>query len=396
MKILFIQQHFSLPSEGSGGRAWEFARRLAGDGHEVTVVRGGIGETRRVVEGVTLCTVKVKYANNMSFLRRLLSFAGFVLGSLRYALLCRPDLVFASSTPLTVAIPAIVASWPRRTKFVFEVRDLWPEVPMRLALLRNPFLIQVASWLEQFTYYRADAVIALSPFMAEGVLKVRPEASVLMIPNGCDIEMFDSEADGQHGRVRASAGVREGEKMVVYAGGFGYLYDLQWCVSLAAIVKDAGIRFTFIGNGSGYSSLVEQAKKLGVYREGMFLGNIPKKEVIGFLKAADANVSVLRDEPVLEGCSLNKVFDSMAAKRPLVYNHRGWQVEEIDSAQAGWYLSRDLEHAADVLKNALSSSVELERRGNNNRILGETKYRRSDQYEALRNLFSRLALEEAG
>ena len=390
MKIVYVHQHFTLPAESGGGRGWEFARRFALDGHEVTIVRGGVGPRKRVVDGVTVITINVRYENSMSFGRRLLSFTQFVIGSFRWVVSSRPNVVLASSTPLTVAIPAILATLPKRTKFVFEVRDLWPEVPIRLGVLESPVLIFFAKCLERLTYRRADAVVALSPYMANGVREVNSNVKVITIPNGCDLQLFDSEIRPA-AYFRSIANVKDNERLVVYAGGFGYLYDLGWCVDLAARLQEDGIRFTLIGEGMSFDSLVAQAKSTGVYRDGMFLGRLPRKEVVGFLKAADVNISTLLDEPVLEGCSLNKVFDSMAAARPLVFNHRGWQAEEIEAEDAGWFLSRNLDRAVAVMRAALASKDEMDSRGRNSRRVAAESYDRDDQYRNYRDLLSTLA-----
>ncbi|MEW1938008.1 glycosyltransferase family 4 protein [Dietzia maris] len=390
VRLTYIQQHFALPSEAGFVRPWEFARRLQRDGYSVTVVRGGPQNAETVLEGVRIRTVAAPYANEMSFRRRIVSFLQFLVKASVETIRSRPAIVLASSTPLTVAIPAILASIRPSTRFIFEVRDLWPEVPVKLGLVTNRYVIWAAKMLEKLTYRRADAIVALSPYMEQGVLKVAPGARTVVIPNGCDLAEFD-DAMTDRESIREQLGVGTDEKLVVYAGGFGFLYDLPRCVELAARLAPDGVRFTFIGKGSESEKLKELADELGISREGLFPGIMPKREVIRFLKASDAILSPLRSAPVLEGCSLNKVFDSMAAGRPVLMNHGGWLADAVTAIEAGWRIPTDPSLAAEVVREILADTDELERRGKNNRALGESKFSRDDQYDSLFNLVSSLA-----
>lgn len=378
-RITYIQQHFALPSEAGFVRPWEFARRLQSEGFRVTVIRGGDVSSTQEIQGVQIQTVSAPYANEMTFPRRIVSFLQFVVQATVQVLRSSPELIVASSTPLTVAVPAIIGTLGGRAKFVFEVRDLWPEVPVALGLVTNRPVIYAARALEWITYRRADAIVALSPYMEEGVSRIAPASRTVMIPNGCDMAEFDN-AVFDRDDVRAQAGVREGETLIVYAGGFGFLYDLPRCVELAARLAENGVRFTFIGKGSESENLKDLAESLGIMRPGLFLGLKPKSEVIHFLKASDLIFSPLRSEPVLEGCSLNKVFDAMAAGRPVLMNHGGWLADLVDANEAGYRIPTDPDDAAMVVLNILKDPKDLERRGQNNRALGEERFSREDQY----------------
>lgn len=378
-RVTYICQHFSLPTDSGNLRMWEFARRLQDDGYRVTVVRGGDRSDSRLVEGVQVRTVPARYANEMSFSRRIFSFVQFMFFSCVLAVTTRPDLIVASSTPLTVAVPTIIGGLRRGTKVIFEVRDLWPELPVKLGLVKNRVVIKAAEILERGVYKRSDVVVALSPYMENGVRRAAPGASTVTIPNGCDFEKFDSAGSVRH-RLREEINVADDEVLVVYAGGFGYLYDLSYFVEIAGLLNGAGVKFAFIGQGSESELLQSRARELGLNINEVFLGRKPKAEVIEYLVASDINISSLRAEPILEGCSLNKVFDAMAAGRPLLMNHGGWLTELVVGAEGGWRLPSDPHAAADVLGELLSDKKELARRGRNNYRLGRQRFDRDDQY----------------
>jgi glycosyltransferase involved in cell wall biosynthesis len=192
LRILYLHQYFLEPSDGGGTRSWELARRLVRFGHEVAVVTSDLRVDRRSWEvehkqGVAIHRIGVRYENALGYRERIASFMRFAAAAGPRAHEIGGDVVFATSTPLTIALPGMFAARALGVPFVFEVRDLWPSVPIALGVLRNPVLIAAARALERLTYAEAAHVVALSPGMRAGVIAggVQP-ARVTMIPNACD------------------------------------------------------------------------------------------------------------------------------------------------------------------------------------------------------------------
>ena len=166
-----------IPSMTGGTRSYEMARRLVEMGHEVNMVtswrepddRKHWFETSEA--GIKVHWLPVPYSNRMGFYDRILAFLKFALRSSRLAAALDSDIVFATSTPLTIAIPAVFASYKRRVPMVFEVRDLWPEMPIAIGSLKNPFLVKAARFLEHWAYRHSSSVVALSPGMKSGVIR---------------------------------------------------------------------------------------------------------------------------------------------------------------------------------------------------------------------------------
>ena len=205
MKILYFHQHFTTPKGAGGTRSYEFAKRLAKRGHAVTVICGSYehgnsglqdvdthwGIRRGCVEGVGVVEVCIPYSNRHSFWQRTGAFLRFAVWGIGLVLTERVDMVIASSTPLTVAIPGICAKFLKRVPFVFEVRDLWPELPRAMGVIKNPFTLWLLAVLEGMAYYLADACIGLSPGIVEGIRRHRLSPKVVkMLPNGCDLGLF--------------------------------------------------------------------------------------------------------------------------------------------------------------------------------------------------------------
>lgn len=378
-----VHQHFAKPTEAGGSRGWEMARRLKAAGHVITVIRGGAASNLEVVEGIKIRTVSARYDNRMTLPRRMTSFLTFMLKSVLVTLLSRPNIVYASSTPLSVIVPALAAKIVNGSRIIFEVRDLWPEVPVKLGLIQNPILIRLASVLAALGYRKSDLVVALSPFMADGVRAVCPGANVVTIPNGCDLELFDADDQEDVSVIWESLLVDQDVPVVTYAGGFGILYDIAWSVSLAKELERFGVRLVLIGDGSEMETAKTLATSLGMDPNLHFLGRLSKIEVVSVLKRSDASLSTLREDSVLEGCSLNKVFDSLAAGLPVFSNHEGWQMEEIVEASAGVILPRDTKAAANIVAEKVFSKEWITLTGARAKELGIRKYSRDQQFSEL-------------
>ena len=391
MRITYIHQHFVLPGEPGGSRPYEFARRMAAAGHEVTMICGRDEAMDKTVDGIHVRRLAIPYRNEMSKRERIVSFFNFLVRASAVAARVPADVIYASSTPLTVAVPGIVAKFTQRAPLVAEIRDLWPEVPIKLGYLNNPVAIFLAKQLEKAFYAASSEVVALSPSMADGVKEVAPKKRVTVIPNASDFERFDVPAD-QRAAFRKEQGWGD-DVVAVYAGGFGMSYQLEWLVDLAAQLRRDGVenvRFVLLGQGSDSDALYQRAENAGLDADAMFLGRQPKEDVAKYVSAADIALSPLRDDPCLEGNSLNKVFDAMAASRPVVFNHGGWLEEAATEHDAGWRLSRDIPAAAKRFAEIISDRDEMRAAGQRNRELGEKRFARDSLYNQLIEVLNRV------
>ncbi|MFQ3623178.1 MAG: glycosyltransferase, partial [Acetobacteraceae bacterium] len=199
MRILYLHQHYSTPSGALPGRSHAFAAALAARGHEVTLFCGRHegaeagtdapfrrGRREAEVAGYRVVQADIPYANAMSPAERARAFARYAARATAIAVGRRWELVIASSTPLTVALPMLAAKRARRTPALFEVRDRWPELPQAMGALSRP-AAHALGRLERAALRAADAVVALSPGAARGCIAAGADPSlVAMIPNGCD------------------------------------------------------------------------------------------------------------------------------------------------------------------------------------------------------------------
>lgn len=384
MRILLINQHFAVPRLATGTFPFVLASGLARRGHQVTVLttdqaagRGGSYVTNE--EGVEVHWARIAYSNKMPYWRRIVAFFAFAAWCIQHIRRLPPfDLVYAASSPLTVALPGVYASRRWRCPMVFEVCDLWPEVPIALGALRSPLSIAAARWLERFAYRNAAFVIARSPMMADGVVATGyPRERVRVVPNACDFKRFD--VPGEWGRsLRQENQWLANRPLVLYAGAFGLVNGCSYIVRLAAEVQKSlpEARFLLLGRGREESLIRELAEQLGVLNRTLYIHPpVPKDEVPRFFSAADMTMSTVIDVPALHKNCANKFFDSLAAGRPIAINHEGWLADLIREHDCGLVLpAKKICKAAQMMVTALKDPTWLREAGRRAYQLGRKQF----------------------
>ena len=395
MRIVYMHQYFNTPAMHGGTRSYEMARRLVRSGHEVHMVtadsqgsgaRGKNSWSLTEEAGIHVHWLPVPYSNNMTYRARVKAFISFARYAGLRAVPLRPDVVFATSTPLTIALPAAYAAKRLRIPLVFEVRDLWPEMPIAVGALRNPLAIWAARRLEHFAYHSSSRIVALSPDMKKGVVQAGyPEQKVTVIPNSCDFDLFSIGPElGLAFRQRYDW--LQQRRLIVYTGTLGFVNEVNFVARLAAAVerRDPEIRFLIVGTGREEEKVREEARRLGVLDRTFFMSpSAPKAEIPVILSAADMALSVFKlGIREMWANSANKFFDALAAGKPIAINYGGWQSDLIKETGAGLVLSgQDLETAADQLTSTLNDRVWLSAAGLAAKRLGRERFDR-DQLAA--------------
>lgn len=389
MRVLYIHQHFAQPGGAGGVRSYQMARRLVAAGHQVTMLcgRGKDGQSgltgpfvkgvrRGTVDGIDVVEVDLPYSNSLSFLRRSLVFLRFMLKTTRLTLTERYDLLFATTTPLTVGVPGVLGKWLRRKPFVFEVRDLWPELPRALGVIRNPAALAAMSALEWISYRSADRAIGLSPGIAEGIAARGVSADRIgLVPNGCDLDIFGGDAEPW-----APEAVKPSDLLAIFPGAHGLANGLDAVLDAAAVLKRRGrsdIKIVLVGDGMKKPHLVERARAEKL-TDVIFLDPVPKTRLAGLMRRADLGLQVLANVPAFyRGTSPNKFFDYLAAGKPVLNNYPGWLAELITTHDCGFAVPPEDPIAfADALERAADDRDALGRKGANARMLAQNEFAR--------------------
>lgn len=375
MKITYLHQYFNTPSMSGGTRSYEMAKRLVAMGHEVTMItswRESTDQTDWFITnegGFNVHWLPIQYSNHMSYSERIKAFFKFALLSAKRVANIETDVIFATSTPLTISFPAVYAARKMKKPMVFEVRDLWPELPIAIGAIKNPFTKFIAKRLEIWSYRNSESVIALSPGMRDGVSSTGyPVERIAIIPNSCDNNTFDVSPNTFNGfrKLRPWLG---NKPLLIYPGTLGIINGVSYLVDIAKILKEVSpdVRILIIGDGIEREKIVSLAKSEGVLNVNFFIENkVSKSEIPAIFASADIICSLFLDLPEMRSNSANKFFDTLAAGKPCLLNYGGWQSELVNKSNCGlvtWRMTA--EQAARSISKHITDKSWLIEAGNN-------------------------------
>lgn len=381
-KVLYIHQYFETPEESGRTRSYWFAKELVRRGFEVSVITSMHSHSKRKagvydIEGIKVTYLENSYDNAMSIGSKIWSFLRFMFMSSWVCLRMKNvDLVYATSTPLTVGIPALLRKWLRGTPFIFEVRDLWPEFPIQVGAIKNKGVINILRWVEKLIYSNSRHIVALSPGMKDGVISTGVyDGKVSVIPNMSKPDLFyPRECDEQ---VTRKFGLEKNDFKVIHFGTMGVANGLEYIIHAAHNLhksKVENIQFYFAGKGAMEEKLIAMVQEFGMNNV-HFLGYMNTYEISEIVNCCDVSITSFADLPVLETNSPNKLFDSLAAGKAVIVNSAGWTKTLVEEANCGVYVDvKHPEQLADALLNLSQSLDEVTEMGNNARKLALKKY----------------------
>ncbi len=342
MNILYYHQHFSTYDGATGTRSYAFAKALLSKGHNVTMICGsnwvsntGLkneftnGKREGEVEGINIIEFQLSYSNSDNFFKRSITFFKYAFRGARIFFKKDFDIVFASSTPLTAGIPGIVFKILKKKTFIFEIRDLWPQLPKEMGVIKNPVLLKAMDLLETISYKYADACIGLSPGIVSGIKKKCPNKRVDLIPNGCDISIVNNIKEFNN----------TNKFIAAFTGAHGYANGLDAVLDVAKFLlekNEMDIEFHFIGDGVLKPKLLKRAEIEGL-ENCKFIDPIPKIELFQYLLTnVHVGLMILKNVPAFYyGTSPNKFFDYISLGLPVINNYPGWLADIILQHKCG-------------------------------------------------------------
>lgn len=377
MNVLILHQHFNRSDQGGPLRSYFLARALKDNGVQVSVISAHNQKEKLLteVEGITLLLLPVPYSNHYGFGQRVLAYLRFALKAIRASQeLQRPHLVYAMSTPLTVALAALWLRWVRGIPFYFEAGDVWPDAPIQLGFVRSPLLKWGLRKFEQVVYRSSLAIIALSPDQ-RSIVKARTRRTIHLIPNMADVDFFKSVP-----KIRAmeqAFGV-QGKFVITYAGAVSFANGLDFMILAASECQKAQlpVRFFVCGDGNALERLKSMARNEKLTNL-TFLPFRTREGVRELLAITDAVMICYRDAPILTTGCPNKYFDGLAAGKIIITNFAGWICREIKERGCG--ITVDIQNAdslAMTLKDLIKDPKKVESMKAASRLLAESDYSR--------------------
>lgn len=354
MQILIFYQYFTTPKGSWGTRIYEFAKRWVELGHEVEIVSTIYSKSdltaNRFIEkqdhdGIKVTVINVRIDNKQSFIKRVWSFIVYAMMSSYYAIIRKPDITIASSGPITVGIPGLLSKWIRRTNLVFEVRDLWPEGAIELGVLRNKRLIRFSKWFERTLYKNSQLVVGLSPGICDYVKENFNHPNVISITNSANLSLFGKNT------TLADANLK-GQQYAIYAGNIGQVNNSMLLVYTAEVLAKrnrSDIKILLIGDGQQKDEIEKAINEKGL-KNLILKGLMPKEQLVEYVQHSLASLVPLKNTPILNTSSPNKLFESLAAGVPVIQTTSGWMKDFLDEYKVGFTVSPDHpEELADLL-----------------------------------------------
>jgi len=387
---VLVLNHFAVPRAAPGGtRHVELFGRL--ETWETVILASNRNLLTRTIaargEGVRTVWTTPYSPGGAS---RILNWVSYALTAFAAGLRQPTDLVYASSPHLLAGLAGWALARLKRVPLIVEVRDLWPQVLVDMGQLeaRSP-LFRLLKRLERFLYRQADAVVVLAEGNRAAVVADGAHADrVDFLPNSAEPSDFDVAEDRD--ALRARFGM-EG-LVLLYAGAHGQANGLGLVLDAASELQftHPDIRFWLVGDGLAKQQLVDDAARRGL-RNIVFREPVAKEDMPALLAAADVGLHVLADVPLFHhGVSPNKLFDYMAAGRPVLTNTPGHVADLVATAGAG--LAVEPNDLADGAR-ALAAMDEGERaaRGVAGRAFMETHRSRTVIYRDLEAVLNRVS-----
>ena len=369
MKILIFYQYFTTPKGSWGTRIYEFSKEWVNKGHEVTVVTSIYSKSdlkavkfieNQIFEGIKVKVLNIKIDNKQPIIKRIFSFISYSIISSWYAFTLKADIVISSSGPITVGIPGLISKIFSKKKLVYEVRDLWPEVPIEVGVIKNVFLKKVAYFFEKKLYENASLVVGLSPGIRDHIISNFNHKNVISVTNSANLNLFGEK------KYFDDNILNENEFYGIYTGNIGEINNSFWLVDAARNLKNKNIdniKIVLVGDGQLKPEIISIIKKEKLINL-IHFDLMPKERLVPYIQNANVSFVPLSPNPILDTSSPNKFFESLAAGVPVIQTTKGWIKDYIEINNVGFNLEgNDSESLSELL-------IKLK---NNPKILDEMK-----------------------
>jgi colanic acid biosynthesis glycosyl transferase WcaI len=391
MKFLILTQYFPPEVGAAQSRLSALSQELTNLGHFVEVVtalpnypRGKIFPKYRgrwfLNEEIAGTPVRRSwvYASQGAGPSRMASFASFSVTSL-FGLFkaARPDWIFVESPPLSLVVPALLAARLRRVPVIMNVADLWPDSIRALGLGTNRIVLKALEKLEQFAYKHSQIISTVSEAVRQTLIRDKgvPAAKIALFPNGADLNVFEPMPPDTE--LKRALNLKD-EKVILYAGTHGFAQGLEHALEAARLLRNDGIRFLFLGDGSEKARLVHLSNQLKLNNV-TFRDPVDPSEVPRYFSIADCGLSSQRDVALLEGNHPAKIVSIMACAKPVIFAGRGEGAQLVADARGGIVVApEDPSALASAIRNICANPAQASEMGRNGRAFVEQNFAWSD------------------
>ncbi len=378
MNILYVSQNYPPEIGAASARAFELSKHWVANGHQVTVLTGfpnyPTGSSnhlkhentsrltrRESVEGISIIRTCLYGIGDRRIHERILSYSSFWLSSsLRGISIPRPDVVLASSPPLTVGLTGWWLSRIKKKPFIFDVRDLWPESIADLGAMTNKsMIVRTLDAISRFLYRKANRVVVTSEATKEALVangRVAP-TRITTIPNGVETKTFVPGRNDDVTREELGIG---GKFLVSFVGTIGLAQDVDVVLRSASRLKSISnpIHFLFVGEGPVKRHAMDVVARLGLSNV-TFLTGQRRDQIPKFIQASEVCLVTLRKADVNDIIIPVRMLEFMSCGRPVVLSAVGEAARILNAAGAGLVIEQGNEEALTAAIVRLSRDAGL-------------------------------------
>lgn len=314
---------------------------------------------REVIDEVPVYRTWIFVSRSRSVMARLLNYFSFVITSFfRMLFLPKADYLICESPPLFLGVTAVIISWLKGSRLVFNVSDLWPESAEKLQIISSKSLISIAYALEKWIYKNSYLISGQTKGIVESIKTRFPSKKVIWFPNGVDFDFFE----GKHEDFlwRKTLSINDTDFVLLYAGIIGHAQGLDVILNAAKILKDTPVKFVIVGDGPEKDRLAQKAGEESL-KNVLFYPNLEKARIPSLIKACDAYIVPLKKLDLFKGAIPSKLFEPLALGKPILLGVDGEARQLfIEEGKAGLYFEpEDADELADRIKVLISNPALL-------------------------------------
>lgn len=347
VRILFLTDNFPPEVNAPASRTFEHCREWVKAGHQVTVItcapnfpKGKVFDgyrnrlwQRETVEGIEVIRVWSYITANEGFVRRILDYQSYMVSAFLASLFVgRVNLIVGTSPQFFTACAAYAASMFKRTPYVFELRDLWPESIKAVGAMKNERAIRLLEAVEMFLYRKSACVVSVTRSFKDILVRRGIDgAKIEVITNGVDLSQFKPRP--KDAELTAKLGL-EGKFVAGYIGTHGLAHGLETLIEAAERLKGKGIAFLFLGDGARKEALRQMAAERRL-DNAVFIDSVPKADVARYWSLLDVSVIHLKKTDLFTTVIPSKLFESMGMGLPILHGVAGESADIVREEGVG-------------------------------------------------------------
>jgi len=389
-RFIILTQYYPPETGAPQNRLHSLAKFLVANGMNVSVVTAlpnypknkiypayrNKYAVKEVIDGVAVSHTWIFVSSSRSVIARLLNYFSFVITSFfRLLFQSKADYILCESPPLFLGITAVVISWIKGSKLIFNVSDLWPESAEKLQIISNKWMINLAYALEKWIYKNSFLISGQTKGIVTNIQSRFSTKRVVWFPNGVDVEFFEGEHENFPWRKELN--IQSNDFVLLYAGIIGHAQGLEVIIAAAEILRDSPIHFLIVGDGPEKENLVNNANRKGLSNV-HFLPNLEKTKIPSLINASNACIVPLKKLDLFKGAIPSKLFEPLSMGKPILLGVDGEAKELfIEEGKAGLYFEPENADAlAEQIKVLFGDSQLTTRLGKQGQAYVKTNFER--------------------